>query len=302
VSVLRLSSFASAGLILACPADSELSEMDKAYISIAYPFPSEHPAAAGWSLKKALSIAGVPAEDQKDILQYAKDGKLTDVRTKFFNDSMKSQRSLKDAGAQRAVSPSVIHFGTSSPQRLERAFYNVITNLLDYLPETAQAKAVADPGSDVMAVFDDPLLGIKFGNLLQDAVVALITRAKQGVNKSQEFHDILADPMYGPKLGNLLTLAVAAVKDSLDDDEMTPHNNAQHGVMDIIRHPVFQKIAETLLDEAIGYVRDKVKNVASDPARAFRPAQRGAAHGIGDVLKTAVPIISQFAQVALMFM
>jgi hypothetical protein len=300
VSVLRLSSFATAGLTLACPADSELSEMDKAYISIAYPFPNEHPAEAGWSLKKALGIAGVPAEDQEKILEYAKNGKLNDVRATFFHDSMKSQRSLK--GAQRAVSPSVIHFGISSPQRLERAFYNVITNLMDYLPETAQAKAVVGPGSNVMAVFDDPLFGIKFGNLLEDAVIALITRAKQGVNKSQDFHDILADPVYGPLLGNLLTLAVAAVKDSLDDNEMTPHNNAQHGMMDIIRHPVIQRIAETLLDEAISYVRDKAKNVASDPARAFLPAQRGAAHGIGDVPKTAVPIIAHFAQVALVFM
>jgi hypothetical protein len=276
--------------------------MDKAYISIAYPFPNKQRDASGWSLEKALTIAGVSAGDQEKILRYAKDGKLNEVRATFFGDHTESQRSLKDAGVQRAVSPSVIKFGTASPQRLERALYNVMTNLMDYLPETAEAKAVAGPGSDVMAVFDDSLLGIKSGKLLEDAVIALITRAKQGINKSQDFHDILADPMYGPMLGNLLTLAVAAVKDSLDDDETTPHSNAQHGMKDIIRHPVFQKVAETLLDEAIGFVRNKVKEVASNPARAFRPAPRGAAHGIGNVLKTAVPIISQFAQVALMFM
>jgi hypothetical protein len=299
---LRFSSFVTSGLILACPADSELSDMDKAYISIAYAFPSEHPPAAMWSLQKALDTAGVPADDQAKILSYAKDGKLNHVRATFLGNHIKAQRRLSVPRVRRAVRPSVISYGAASPRRVDRAFFNVMSYLMDYLPETAEAKAVAGPGMDVMATFDDPLSGPSAGDLLKDAVDALLIRAKQGVNKSQEFHDILTDPMYGPMLGNLLTRAVTAVKDSLGDDEKTPPNSAQHGMMDIIRHPVFQKVAKTLLDEAVGFVRDKVTEVASNPARAARPAPHGAAHGTDDVLKTPVPIISQFAQVALMFL
>ncbi|KAG5635798.1 hypothetical protein H0H81_010070 [Sphagnurus paluster] len=49
------------------PVNNKLSDMDKAYIRINYPRKKTHPKAEGWTLEKALTVAGVPA---KEIIAY----------------------------------------------------------------------------------------------------------------------------------------------------------------------------------------------------------------------------------------
>ncbi|KAG5635803.1 hypothetical protein H0H81_010075 [Sphagnurus paluster] len=52
---------------ISVPVNNELSDMDKAYIFINYPRKEPHPNAKDWTLKRALTVAGVPA---KEIVAY----------------------------------------------------------------------------------------------------------------------------------------------------------------------------------------------------------------------------------------
>lgn len=89
-------------------ADSELSPLDKAYMTINYPFPAGAPAPTHWSLSIALDVAGVPAELANEIVNLAKDPRfdVSEIRTKFAHWSQEAHHTMHK---EMALSPATVH-------------------------------------------------------------------------------------------------------------------------------------------------------------------------------------------------
>ncbi|KAE8229463.1 hypothetical protein CF326_g5566, partial [Tilletia indica] len=67
------------GLPYDVPYNTELSDMDKAYIVINYPRSEPHPEAQEWTLEHALNVAGVPNEVKQEILNLAEASRDTET-------------------------------------------------------------------------------------------------------------------------------------------------------------------------------------------------------------------------------
>ena len=68
-----------------------LSDIDKAFMTINYPYPSSHPPADVWTVEHALDVAGVDAETKDAILvQYAL-SEWSEVRYPLSNFTTKAR-------------------------------------------------------------------------------------------------------------------------------------------------------------------------------------------------------------------
>lgn len=89
-------------------ADSELSPLDKAYMTINYPFPTGAPVLTHWSLSVAMDVAGVPAKLAAEITVLANDPAfdVSQIRTKF---AQWTQEAHQTTHKEMALSPSITH-------------------------------------------------------------------------------------------------------------------------------------------------------------------------------------------------
>ncbi|KAI0050912.1 hypothetical protein FA95DRAFT_499075 [Auriscalpium vulgare] len=106
--------------------NSQLSQLDKAYMFINYPRAKPHPDAPNWTLETALQEAGVPADVQEEILDIPHEDGLPNVSEirRVFSDWVKKSRIAKNSPSSKARATGQHRFlGKGKPEPQEPHFF-----------------------------------------------------------------------------------------------------------------------------------------------------------------------------------